>query len=183
MIVYHGSNSRFDHLLINKKLCKHESTKLNEGYGIYFSTNASVANSYGKYCYTLMINDNYFLDFRKKDVCRNYLLSFRNYIYNQVKVDISKFCNLSSIVEHMYFGGISIWDGVGREIGLLLDSNPSYYSMVCNTKMEKIATILRNYSKKSLYVYMFNYNIKDIGVIKNVDDNIVKIVKREVVGC
>ena len=48
MIVYHGSNSNFKSLRISKSLVKHNSTLLNEGLGIYFSTDKEVARSYGK---------------------------------------------------------------------------------------------------------------------------------------
>ena len=59
MVVYHGSNSNFKKLRISKDLVKRESTKTNEGMGIYFTTDKEIARSYGKYIYTIEINDKY----------------------------------------------------------------------------------------------------------------------------
>lgn len=66
MIAYHGSNRNFKKLRISKQLVQRTSTELNEGIGIYFSTNKRVAESYGNYVYILEINDKYFKDFRKR---------------------------------------------------------------------------------------------------------------------
>ena len=75
MIVYHGSNSNFTKLRIAKSLVKNSSTLENEGPGIYFSTDKSVAKHYGKYVYTLDINDKYFLDSRNAVICKKCLYS------------------------------------------------------------------------------------------------------------
>lgn len=178
MIVYHGSNSNFKKLRISSSLVKHESTKTNEGLGIYFSTNKEVARSYGKYLYTLEINDKYFVDFRNKARCRLYVTTLVKNIYNETKIDISKYLDINDLVNRMYWGGQSI-SGVGREIYMLLDSNENWYMSTPISKIERIYQILRAYDKKHLYAYMFNYHIKDIGVIKNVDDNIVRIINKE----
>lgn len=178
MIVYHGSNSNFKKLRISSSLVKHESTKTNEGLGIYFSTNKEVARSYGKYIYTLEINDNYFVDFRNKAKCRLYVITLTKSIYSETKIDILKYFDINDLVNRMYWGGQSI-SGVGREIYMLLDSNENWYMSTPISKIERIYQILRAYDKKHLYAYMFNYHIKDIGVIKNVDDNIVRIINKE----
>lgn len=78
MIVYHGSNSNFRTLRISKNLVNHKSTITNEGLGIYFSTNLDVAKSYGKYIYTLEINDKVLIDFRSRGNCRRYLAKLAN---------------------------------------------------------------------------------------------------------
>lgn len=179
MIVYHGSNSNFKKLRISKSLVKHTSTELNEGLGIYFSTNREVASSYGKYIYTLEINDKLFRDFRKKAECIKYIMEYVKYIKANVGIDIRSYVNLNNIADYMYYGGISIAN-LSREISLLLDSCEKWYSKdVTETKRKKTITLLKKYNKESLYAYMFNYNIKDIGVIKVVDDNVVRIINKE----
>ena len=190
MIVYHGSNSNFKKLRISSSLVQHESTKTNEGLGIYFSTDKEVARSYGKYIYTLAINDKYFVNVastglftdvsQKTDVnlkCKVYVAKLAQSIYKELKVDILEYINIEETADRMYFGGLAI-SGVGREVYMLLDSNEKFYRLP-KTKIERAYQILRVYDKKHLYAYMFNYNIKNIGVIKKVDDNIVKIMNKE----
>ena len=43
MRVYHGSSHNFKKLRIDKHLVNYESTLLNEGLGIYFSTDFEIA--------------------------------------------------------------------------------------------------------------------------------------------
>lgn len=178
MIVYHGSNSNFKKLRISSSLVQHESTKTNEGLGIYFSTDKEVARSYGKYIYTLAINDKYFVDFRNRTKCKVYVAKLAQSIYKELKVDILEYINIEETADRMYFGGLAI-SGVGREAYMLLDSNEKWYISTPSYKIERIYQILRAYDKKHLYAYMFNYHIKNIGVIKKVDDNIVKILNKE----
>lgn len=181
MIVYHGSNSNFKHLRISKSLVKHSSTLNNEGLGIYFSTDRSVAESYGKYVYTLEINDKYFLDFRKKSVCRKYISDLTKEIYTKTNINIAKYIKLETLVDYMYFGGIAI-SGIAKEIELLLDSCEQWYIDVSESKQKQVFSILRLYNKRNLITYMFNYHIKNIGIIKSVDDNVVRIVNKETIN-
>lgn len=178
MIVYHGSNSNFKKLRISPSLVQHESTKTNEGLGIYFSTDKEVARSYGKYIYTLEINDKYFVDFRNRTKCRLYIAKLAQSIYKELKVDILQYFSLEDTADRMYWGGLAI-SGVGREIYTLLYPNEKWYENNSKTKIERVYQILRAYDKKHLYAYMFNYHIKNIGVIKKTDDNIVRIVNKE----
>lgn len=177
MIVYHGSNSRFETLRISKSLVKSEASELNEGIGIYFSTFKSVACSYGKYMYTLEINDNCLLDFRKKPVIRKYLKGIENEIYKTEKIYISRYVDLNALVEYIYQGNIAI-SGICREIELLLDSNESWYNCT-PAQIERVYDILRKYDKKHQIGYLFNYNIAGIGILRKVGPEIVSIVKRE----
>lgn len=177
MLVYHGSDSNFKKLRIAKSLVKHESTLTNEGMGIYFSTDKEIAKSYGKYIYTLEINDKCFVDFRNRTKCRLYVAKLANSVYQKTGVDILQYINLEETADRMYWGGLSIC-GVGREIYLLLDSNEKFYQLP-QGKIEKIYQMLRAYDKKQLNVYMFNYHIKNIGVIKKVNEDVVRIVKKE----
>lgn len=177
MLVYHGSNSCFKNLRIHKSLVKSSATALNEGLGIYFSLDKSVANSYGRYLYTLEINDKYVKDFRVKSVCKKYVANLVKYIYSQEKIDISKYFNINSLVEYIHTGNIAV-SGISREVYMLLDSNEYWYNIE-QDKIERIYKILENYDKNNLTVYLFNYNIPNIGVIKKIDDNIVRVVSRD----
>ncbi len=180
MIAYHGSNHNFKRFRISNSLKNKESSKLNEGIGVYFTTNINIAKSYGKYLYTMEINDKYFIDFRKKSNCRGYINSIRKYILEKTNIDIRRYMNLESIVEYAHTGKISIW-GVTREIELLLDSNESWYEL-SESKTNKVYSLLRNYSKNMLKAYMFNYQIKDTGVLKSVDENIVRIIRKDIIA-
>lgn len=178
MIVYHGSNSNFKKLRIAKELVQRESTKTNEGMGIYFSTDIEVAKSYGKYLYTLEINDKYFKDFRRRTICRLHIVSIANLIYKKLNIDILDYINMQELAERMYWGGQAICS-VGQEIYMLLDSNEKWYRDVCKTKIERTYQMLRVYDKKSLKAYMFNYHIKNIGVIKDISEDVVRIIDKK----
>lgn len=177
MRVYHGSNSCFRILRVHQSLVKSSATNLNEGIGIYFSLDRNVASSYGKYMYTLEINDNYIRDFRTKTACNKYIYKLIEHIYNKEKVDITNYADIKLISEYMHKGNIAI-SGVGREAYMLLDSNEKFYSLG-ESKIEKVFKLLENYDKDNLVAYLFNYNIKDIGIIKKVNDDIVRIVNRQ----
>jgi len=176
MIVYHGSNSCFRNLRIHKSLVKHESTLLNEGLGIYFSTDREVAKSYGKYLYTIEIQDEYFKDFRDRKVCQDYIKGLARHIYQIEKINILDLIDVKSLINYMHFGGIAI-SSIGKEIYMLLDSNEIWYFNVPEKKRERIYKLLRSYGKGSLHAYMFNYTIKNVGIIKNL--NIATILSRE----
>lgn len=179
MIVYHGSNRNFKKLRIAKDLVQHDSSLHNEGLGIYFTTDLEVAKSYGKYVYTLEINDRYLIDFRKKAACSNYVIGLVREIYKNTGIDIRQYLGnqLDNLINNMYTGGIQIHQ-LGNEIYMLLDSNEKFY-MLGIAKINSVYKMLKQRDKKKDYAYMFNYNIKNIGVIKSVDDNIVRIVRKD----
>lgn len=174
MIAYHGSNKNFKKLRISKQLVQHTSTELNEGLGIYFSTDKSVAESYGNYLYTLEINDKYFKDFRKKNVCTLHIRNLVRYVYKKTGVNIQNFTDLNTTINYIYFGGISIYN-LSKELGLVLDSSEKWYVSLSETKRNQVLSALRQYDKEQCVAYMFNYNIKNIGVIKKISDDIVVI--------
>ena len=178
MKAYHGSDSDFKKLKISKNLVKRGSTKTNEGYGIYFSTDIEVAKSYGQYVYMLEINDEYLLNFKSIKVCRRYLYNIRLEIKKKYNLDIADYIKLEEVAEYMKLGGLSIC-GTGRELYRMLDSNYKWYQDVSNTKIENVYRLLRNYDKKHLKAYTFNYHIPNIGVIKDVSEDVVRIVKKE----
>ena len=177
MVVYHGSNSSFKNLRISSSLVQKESTKTNEGMGIYFSTDLEVARSYGKYIYTIEINDAYFQDFRQRAVCQRYVNTIIKQIRDKTGVNLHNYLIVTETVNRMYLGGLSI-SGVGRELYLLLDSNEKFYELP-QYKIDRVFQILRGFDRKPPKAYMFNYHIKNIGVIKDVNPEIVRIVKKE----
>lgn len=181
MIVYHGSNHSFRQLRISKNLVSRGSTVKNEGYGIYFSEFKDVAESYGKYLYTLEINNADYLDFRHSSVCLRYVNAIANAIYAKTGVWIASMINLQGIVDYMHHGGIAI-SGTCDEIALNLDSSEKWYNEVSQTNKDKILCFLRNYDRKHLKAYSFTYHIKGVGVIKSVEPEVARIVNKECLG-
>ena len=176
MIVYHGSERIFKQLKISPSLTRSRSTFTNEGPGIYFSTDRRVAEDYGRWIYVLDINDKAFVDYRNKSNCMRYVFGIRNELLEKTGIDIGKMWNIAETADRMYLGGLAV-TGVGREIALMLDSFEEWHRL-SKTKRETILRILRRYDK-SQKVYMFNGCIKDCGVIKDVSDNVVRILRRE----
>lgn len=178
MIVYHGSNSNFRQLRISSTLTKYESTMNNEGPGIYFSTDKNVARSYGKWIYILEINDRVLKDFRNKQVCIGYVNSIIKEIQKKYSIDISKYFNVTNLVKYINFGGIAV-SRTCHEIQMLLDSECAWYEDVSESKIQRVYQTLRGLDKRCPAAYMFSYNIKNIGVIKRIEDNVVRILSKE----
>ena len=84
---------------------------------------------------------------------------------------------INETVDRMYLGGLAI-NGVGRELYLLLDSNEKFYRLP-QYKIEKVYQMLRGFDRKPPKAYMFNYHIPNIGVIKDVSDDVVRIISKE----
>lgn len=177
MVVYHGSDSNFKKLRIAKDLVKRISTKDNEGMGIYFSTDKEVARSYGKYIYTLEITDEHFLDFREFSKCLDYVCEIAKSIREAYGVDIFKYFDGHYFARRMFWGGQALFK-VGSDIAEILDNTEPFYCSFPKTTRDKVYNYLKRYDKQ-LKSYMFNYHIKNIGVIKDVGDSVVKIVCKE----
>ena len=178
MIVYHGSDSNFRKLKIAKGLVRCESTMNNEGLGIYFSTDRSVAESYGKYLYTIEINDKYIVDFRKKAKCVSYIRKIISTVYKNTGVMIDNYFSAEELVNSMYFGRQAI-SKIGKDIAEVLDNTENFYFAYNQTTREKVYKELRKIDKELKIAYMFTYYIKNIGVIKCADENIVRIINKE----
>lgn len=177
MIVYHGSNSNFKKLRLSKSLVRTDSkTMENEGLGIYFSTDINTARSYGKYVYVLEINDSYLYDFRKLNVCNKYVSNICNDIFKKTNVDIFRYIDVNLLLRYVVSGGVAV-SGIGHEIYMNLDSNESWYQL-SNTKIQNIYRLLRGYDRNCPKAYMFTYNIANIGVIKDVSEDVVRIVNK-----
>lgn len=182
MIAYHGSSHNFRTLRLCPKYTG-QSTRENEGVGIYFSTNRSVAESYGKYIYTLEINDDVLLDFRKKTVARKYVNTMLADVRKKTQVPVQNYLDVTSLADYIVNGRVFIANLGKREISLLLDSTEHWYTDgITETQRQNVYRALRQEDKK-LKAYMFPYHIKDIGVIKDVSPEIVKIIGKEKVSC
>lgn len=181
MKVYHGSDSNFKQLRISKSLVKHRSTLENEGLGIYFTLDKETARQYGKYIYTLDLNKKYLKDFRDILVCEQYIRDMSNEVIRMTQVNILNYIPFDvrdSLINSINFGGIAI-DSVPNEIYLILENNARWITGVNKQRREIAYKTLRNYNKNHFAAYLFNYNIPNIGIIKIVSDNVVKIVSKE----
>lgn len=177
LIVYHGSDRHFKNLRISKDLVRSPFSELNEGIGIYFSTNKYVASSYGRYVYTLQINDKYLIDFRNKSNIYIYLNRIENTIYRAEKIHISQYVDLNEVLDYVYYGDVAVC-GICREIALGLDSNEDWHRNDV-TKIDRILSILRQHDEKNQVGYLFNYNIDGVGILRKVGTDIVRIVNCE----
>ena len=178
MIAYHGSDSNFKTLRISRKLVKRNSTLDNEGLGIYFSTDISVARSYGKYLYTLEINDDVIRDFKKQATCQNYVNHICHDIKRQTGINIWQYLDTKQTILRLKTGGLAV-SGVGQELYLLLDANADWYHKNTGTKIEAVYRLLKSCDRHCPKAYLFRYNIPDIGIIKDVSPEIVQIIKKE----
>ena len=191
MIVYHGSNSNFNTLKISRNLVHWEKEHTDDGFtfkfmplqhtegiGIYFSLNKEDAKQYGKYLYTLEINDKYIIDFRHRTNCRLFLAKLAQSIYKKIDVDILEYVNMEQIAEKMYWHTLSI-DIIYTDIISILDNN-KYFQQLAKSKIDRVHQMIRAYCKKEAVVYLFNSKC-DEGIIKKVDNSIVRIINKETI--
>ena len=178
MIAYHGSDANFKQLRISKSLVKHRTTLENEGLGIYFSTDKEIARSYGKYMYTLKINNKYLKDFRNQTTCEKYLIGIADTITKSININILNYIKFQEFVQRMCYGGISI-ASTCKDIYDILENTETWYSATSKSRREIAYKILRKYDKNHLFVYLFKYNIPNVGVIKTIDENVVTIINKE----
>lgn len=182
MIVYHGSNSNFRQLRIEKRLCKTKQESLNEGYGIYFSTYSDVAKSYGKYLYQLELNDKFVMDFRNKDTCEKYVNRLMEDIYIKFKVDARTLRTYKEVVKGLACGKIEI-DRLGSELAIEIDNDYGLYEKYIDSmsikKHENLIRYIERLDGKYLKAYTYPSNeIRGVGIIKDVSTDVVKIVKK-----
>lgn len=178
MIVYHGSIHNFRTLRLCPKYTQ-QYTRENEGVGIYFSTNRSVAEFYGQYIYTLDINDDALLDLRKKTDAKKYVNAMLASVRKKTKVPVQKYLDVPLLADDIVNGRVFIMNLGERTMSLYLDSNERWYSDgITEMQRQNVYRALRHEDKK-LKAYMFSYHIKDIGVIKDVSPEVVKIIGKE----
>lgn len=178
MIVYHGSGHCFRQLRICRKYMR-ESSEHNEGAGIYFSIDRNVACGYGKYIYTLNINDDVLVDFRKRGDVKKYLAHVESEVYRATGIRIQYYYDKELMIRYILNGNQRISDLCGRGLYLLLDSSEKWYTDgISETKRQAVYRELRKCDKE-LKEYMFPYHIKNIGIIKDLSPDVVRIVSRE----
>lgn len=178
MIVYHGSIHNFRTLRLCPKYTQ-QYTRENEGVGIYFSTNRSVAEFYGKYIYTLEINDDALLDLRKKTNAKKYVSAMLANVRKKTKIPVQKYLDVPLLADDIVNGRVFIMNLGDRTMSLFLDSNERWYSdKITETQRQNVYRAIRQEDKK-LKAYMFQYHIKNIGVIKDVSPEVVKIIGKE----
>ena len=175
MVVYHGSSHNFRTLRIRKDLTKDSSLK-NEGYGVYFSLNRDVAASYGKYLYTIQVNDKLLVDMRRLDMCRYYVRHLSGDIQKQFGFYLDAYVNTRMLVEYLQAGQVAI-SGVGEEVKNLLDSEESFYNRF-RSRTETIFRWLERWSGCPK-AYLFTYHIVNCGVIKDVSSDVAVLVNKE----
>ena len=176
MIVYHGSDSNFKKLRVSKDLVKHRNGFDNEGLGIYFSTDVEVAKHYGKYIYTLEVNDNYFIDFRDTRGVVSYISKLEQLIEKEVGINIIQYFNVELVMNVVCSGALPV-SLISQEIYSQLHSNLEWRRL--QRPEDKIYNLFKLFSKDSLKVYMYSYNIPNTGVKKDVSDDVVRIVSKQ----
>ena len=175
MIVYDGSSHIFKVLSLVKKNTR-ESSLLNEGLGIYFSSDRNIASSYGRYLYSLNVSDKLVWDFRGKRHCNALVNNFGTTFSKRWGIHLWRFVDPVSLVEYLHEGNIAIV-GLAEEVRQLLLSSEQF-CMMYQGKIESISTWLGHWTGYPS-AYFFPYSIKDCGVIKDVSPDVVKIIGKE----
>lgn len=177
MIVYHGSNHNFTKLKISSALCRSESTRVNEGYGIYFSLDREVASKYGKYLYTLNVSKD-IVDLRSLGGAGKFVSFLFTDILSHTGIMLNNIIDVMKIARSIQTAKISV-DRLPNEIKNLLESDYKTYSLLGDKGIQKVYVQARKSMKNVLKAYMFTYNIPNVGVIKDVSADVVQIVKKE----
>ena len=68
---------------------------------------------------------------------------------------------------------------IHKDIYDILENTETWYSATSKSRREIAYKILRKYDKNHLFVYLFKYNIPNVGVIKTIDENVVTIINKE----
>lgn len=181
MIVYHGSNSNFKALRVSKKLCRTEREKLEEGIGIYFSTDKGIAASYGKYLYELNLNEAKMFDFRKWSVCINYIDILVENLYMLFKIDAREI--KESLAVGIYERNICI-RSVGTRLRALIEDDyrlsEQFIKKIGAERFELAMNYIKRFNYKFLLAYMYtsiDYN-NTVGVIRIPSPEVVQIVNK-----
>lgn len=177
MIAYHGSSHNIKKIRTAPKLSS-ETSRNNEGPGCYFFTDSKKkAASYGKFVYTLEIDDPV-PDFRRPKTTIRYLENMAAYVKSAEHIDIRKFLDFEPIADYVADGRISV-RGIPREVWLGLDSNPEFYEAAGKmTDIERIRQCIKQYGRKFLpHAWLFSASIENAGIV--VQEDCVRILKKE----
>lgn len=121
-ILYHGSPKKFDRFQISEELLKHSLDTLAEGMGIYLTESKEMAAGYGEYIYTVEVSSEKITDFTKEET----IVQLVEFISNEVNLSLVDYMNLTTLVEGVLGGKISVTK-MFKEINDLLDSEASFY--------------------------------------------------------
>ena len=177
MTVYHGSAHNFQNLKVTPAMAG-ESAKRNEGPGIYFSKQKSVAESYGKYIYTIRLDKNIIMDFRKYSTCLKYLKSICETVRKSAGVKISEYVNINKTAEYLHEGNVAI-SATGWELWLLLDATEDFHRHIGCTKQLAIYKALKKWDRENPKIYLYTDSIKDVGVIRRHGLGHAEIISKE----
>ena len=183
MIAWHGSCHNFQKFRISRALTS-ESSLQNEGMGIYFSTDRSVAEAYGRYIYTIEINDRQLKDFRTLRACRKYISDMLEYARQKTGIDLSDIIDIENIAVYIHEGQIAV-SGAARETELILDSSAYWYSAFSETARTRALQSLRAFENKNLAAYLLpetKYGIKGCGIIRKATPEVVTILSKKLIG-
>lgn len=172
MILFHGSNRRFKKLRVASSLVSSKSTLLNEGIGIYVSTLPTVAQSYGKYLYTIEIPNCEVIDFTNRAVITNYLRAMFEYGLTEKLIWLIREIDVNSVVDGLFNGNVA-FNELPSELELHFDGSESWYNL-SDTTRERVLQRLRSFNKKNLKAYMYNSaTIPGVGIIKDVTNAVI----------
>lgn len=120
--LYHGSHKLFNSFKIGKEWVVRDESLLAEGLGIYLTEDKKLADSYGKYLYTVEIDEQSVTDFTDAFVVRKVIHS----ISTDVTISLDEEIDIEQVIERVLNGGIKVTQ-LYDEINQLLDSNYSFY--------------------------------------------------------
>ena len=139
--LYHGSVSDFEEFKISENLLKTRKENLQEGLGIYFSTDENFAKNYGNFTYIVDINEKDCWDFTSEDTFKYFIKRLSKVI----DIDLDMYVPKNTILLATK-GSISVVN-FSKEINLLLDSCEYFYSTHGNFAEEIFETISNEYKK------------------------------------
>lgn len=119
--LFHSSNSKFEEFKISKELSNTELKQLKQGLGVYMSADKSSVENYGKYLYTINIDEKQISDFTNK----NYITSLFEKISKEVDVDLLGIIGVDTLVDCLSTGFYPVTNF--EDISLLLDSYDMFY--------------------------------------------------------
>lgn len=167
MLLYHGSSHRFSKpdMRAIKKYCSDASSN-NEGYGLYCSTDLSVAQSYGKYTYVVVVDDKDVIDFSKMANCKFILKKLVIHIRNNTGVDITPFIDVIQICNGIQQGRIGV-AFIGDYIRIILDNSEKFYSK-CEKYADSVLNALIDFDNKCVpKMYKVQCNVRNVVIIKD----------------
>lgn len=167
MILYHGSSHRFSKpdMRAIKKYCG-DSSRNNEGYGLYCSTDIDVARSYGKYTYIMEVDDKHVIDFSKMTNCKFILKKLIINVRNKTGIDITPFIDAMYICSGIQQGKIGV-AFIGDYIRVILDNSEKFYVRY-GKYVDNVLNALTDFDNKCVpKIYKVQCNVRNVVIIKD----------------